>query len=81
VPIVATRVGGNIEVLRDNEDALLVNPDPSEIKEAVTRLLTQAELAKTLTINAYQRLIGNYDWDTIQRKYLTLYEQLLEVVT
>jgi len=45
------------------------------------KLLTQAELAKTLTINAYQRLIGNYYWDTVHRKYLTLYEQLLEVAT
>jgi glycosyltransferase involved in cell wall biosynthesis len=81
VPIVATRVGGTLEILRDNEDALLVNPDPHEIKEAVMRLLTQAELAKTLTINAYQRLIGNYNWDIIERKYLTLYERLLEVVT
>jgi glycosyltransferase involved in cell wall biosynthesis len=81
VPIVATRVGGTLEILRDNEDALLVNPDPHEIKEAVMRLLTQAELAKTLTINAYQRLIGNYNWDIIERKYLTLYERLLEAVT
>jgi glycosyltransferase involved in cell wall biosynthesis len=81
VPIVATRVGGTLEILRDNEDALLVNPDPHEIKEAVMRLLTQAELAKTLTINAYQRLIGNYNWNIIERKYLTLYERLLEAVT
>gem|GEM_PF-4021999 len=72
------------EILRSlgiNKDALLVNPDPYEIKEAVMKLLTQAELAKTLTINAYQRLIGNYYWDTVHRKYLTLYEQLLEVAT
>jgi len=34
-----------------------------------------------LTINAYQRLIGNYDWNAIQKKYLALYKQLLEVVT
>ena len=81
VPIVATKVGGTSEILRDNKDALLVNPDPREIKEAITKLLTQVELAKTLSINAYQRLIGNYDWDTIQKKYLVLYEQLLEAAT
>ena len=79
VPIVATRVGGTTEILRDNKDALLVNPDPHEIKEAIMRLLTQAELAKTLTINAYQRLISNYDWNAVQKKYLDLYKQLLEV--
>ena len=81
VPIVATKVGGTVEILRDNEDALLVNPDPYEIKEAIMKLLTQIELAKTLSKNAYQRLIGNYDWDTIQKKYLTLYKQLIEAAT
>ena len=81
VPIVATRVRGTIEILRHGEDALLVNPDPYEIKEAVMKLLTQVGLAKKLSVNAYQRLIGNYDWDTIQRKYLTLYERLLKAVT
>ncbi|MCL7392599.1 MAG: glycosyltransferase family 4 protein [Thaumarchaeota archaeon] len=77
VPIVATRVGGNIEVLRDNEDALLVNPDPSEVKEAVTRLLENKSLAKKLTENAYQRLLKDYEWKMVLEKYLKLYERLM----
>jgi len=46
VPIVATRVGGTIEILRHGEDALLVGPDPREIKDAIIRLLAGKSLAK-----------------------------------
>ena len=77
VPIVATRVGGTIEILRHGEDALLVSPDPREVKDAVTRLLADRDLAKKLTENAYQRLLNNYEWRIILEKYLELYEQLM----
>jgi glycosyltransferase involved in cell wall biosynthesis len=49
VPIVATRVGGTIEILRNGEDAILVNSDPKEIKNAVIRLLTDSNYARKLT--------------------------------
>jgi len=77
VPIVATRVGGTTEVLRHGEDALLVSPDPREIKDAVTRLLEDKSLAKKLTENAYQRLLNNYEWKIVLEKYLELYKQLV----
>jgi len=77
VPIVATRVGGTIEILRHGEDALLVGPDPREIKDAIIRLLADKSLAKKLTENAYQRLLNNYEWKTVLEKYLELYERLM----
>ena len=78
IPIVATRVGGTIEILRHGEDALLVSPDPNEIKDAVTKLLTDRDLTKKLTENAYQRLLNNYEWSIVLKKYLALYERLLK---
>jgi glycosyltransferase involved in cell wall biosynthesis len=77
VPIVATRVGGTIEILRDGEDALLINPDPKEIKDAIIRLLTDKSLAKKLTKNAYQKLLNNYEWKMALKKYLELYDLLI----
>jgi glycosyltransferase involved in cell wall biosynthesis len=77
VPIVATRVGGTIEILRDGEDALLVNPDPKEIKNAIIKLLTDSNYARKLTENAYQRLLNNYEWRIVLKKYLELYKQFM----
>ncbi len=79
IPIVATRVGGTTEVLEHRESALLVDPDPWEIKKAVMKLLAEADLAKTLTENAYRKLVGNYDWGMVQKKYLMLYGRFLKI--
>jgi len=79
VPIVATKVGGTTEILRHSEDALLVNPDPKEIKNAVTRLLMDDSLAKELIGNAYRRLLNNYEWKIVLKKYLKLYERLMSI--
>jgi len=76
VPIVATRVGGTTEILRHGEDALLVSPDPREIKNAIARLLADTDFARKLTENAYQRLLNNYEWKIVLEKYLELYKRL-----
>jgi len=76
VPIVATRVGGTAEILRHGEDALLVSPDPREIKNAIARLLADTDFARKLTENAYQRLLNNYEWKIVLEKYLELYKRL-----
>ena len=77
VPIVATRIGGTIEILRHGEDALLVSPDPREIKDAITRLLADTNFARKLTENVYQRLLNNYEWKIVLERYLELYKQLM----
>jgi glycosyltransferase involved in cell wall biosynthesis len=78
VPVVATKVGGTIEILKNGEDALLVSPDPREIKDAVTRLLANNNLTRKLIENAYQRLLNNYEWKIVLKKYLELYRQLMD---
>jgi glycosyltransferase involved in cell wall biosynthesis len=80
VPIVATSVGGTAEILRNGEEALLVDPDPSRIKDAVAKLLADKSLAKNLTKNAYQKLLSNYEWRIVLKKYLELYEQLMSEI-
>jgi glycosyltransferase involved in cell wall biosynthesis len=48
-PVVATRVGGVEEALRDGETALLVDPgSPAALAGAVARLLGDADLARRL---------------------------------
>jgi glycosyltransferase involved in cell wall biosynthesis len=78
VPIVATKVGGTIEILKNGEDALLVSPDPREIKDAITRLLEDNNLTRKLIENAYQRLLNNYEWKIVLKKYLELYRKLMD---
>lgn len=48
VPIVATRVGGNSELVRDGLNGILVSPrNPVELAEGINRILEDRELAES----------------------------------
>jgi glycosyltransferase involved in cell wall biosynthesis len=55
VPVVATAVGGVPEVVRDQENGLLVPPnDPEALAEALRRILEESELRDRLAASARQ---------------------------
>jgi glycosyltransferase involved in cell wall biosynthesis/putative flippase GtrA len=57
VPLVATKVGGNPEVISDGQEGILVKyNDLAALAEAVTRILDNPDLAKALTAKAKAKL-------------------------
>jgi glycosyltransferase involved in cell wall biosynthesis len=53
LPVVATHVGGNPELLRDHEDGLLVPPgDAERLADALVALASDASLRRQLAIGA-----------------------------
>ncbi len=77
IPVVATKVGGTIEVVRDGYDAVLIDPRVEEVGEAVRTLLEDRGLARKLAVNAYRRVVSTFSWDIVQQQYLKLYHRLL----
>ena len=73
VPIVATDVGATGEVLRDEVDALLVQPDPDQIVRAVARLRGDAALRERLGASARARYYDGFRMEVIERRYADLY--------
>lgn len=64
IPIIASNVGGIPELVQDQTEALLVPPDdPQAIAQAVTRLLTDKDLAKTLTVNAINKIQTKFNME------------------
>ena len=54
VPIIATAVGGIPHVITDRANGLLVQPrSPAQIRDAVTRLLSDGDLRRSLIRNGY----------------------------
>jgi glycosyltransferase involved in cell wall biosynthesis len=77
-PIVATRVGGNKDLIRDGENGLLVPPgDPGEMARAALKLLRYPEWAKRLGQSARTEILNHHSVDQMVQKLEGIYEELL----
>nr|WP_168016689.1 glycosyltransferase family 4 protein [Halomonas salinarum] len=78
VPIVASRVGGIPDIVRDEETGLLVPPGDAEaLADAIARLHDDAELAKTLIEGASAQL-ARYTPEAMANAYWGLYQHLIQ---
>jgi len=76
-PIVATRVGGLKEVLRDEQTGVLVDyGDQTQLAERLGRLLQDPERQETLGQAAQHEIDTSYSWERIAQKTIHCYEGL-----
>ncbi|HVS21805.1 MAG TPA: glycosyltransferase family 4 protein [Pyrinomonadaceae bacterium] len=77
--VVATKVGGVPEIVVDSESALLVAAnDPPALASAITRLLTDSELARRLTINASALAITKHSPEQYVRSLVEIYREVID---
>ena len=76
LPIVASRVGGVPDMLRDGESGLLVSCDPEDVCAACAKLIGSEALRETLGQNALADSV-RFSADFMARQYCTEYERLL----
>ena len=76
-PIVATRIAGFSELLAVAGSAMLVDvDDPSALAHAITTLLDNPELGRTMG-TAGASFVRDYDWSTIARRLESIYKKSL----
>jgi glycosyltransferase involved in cell wall biosynthesis len=79
VPVVATRIGGNAEVIEDERTGLLIpTRDPEALAGAIHRLQADPSAATRLAVAARQRVETCFDVREMVRRYESLYESILE---
>jgi glycosyltransferase involved in cell wall biosynthesis len=79
-PVVATRIGGIVDVVRDEETGLLVDErTPEQIARAVTRLWQDADLRSRLASTAYARVVERFSRRTSAQSFSTLFEELIRI--
>jgi glycosyltransferase involved in cell wall biosynthesis len=79
VPIVATRVGGIPELVKDGETALLVLPrDTTAMADAIEKLLSSESLRQQLTSAARLRAEKLYNYDRFVGEVEELYRDVLK---
>jgi len=74
--VIATNIGGNIELIKDNETGFLVSSNSSnEFLEKIEYALSNQ--LESIINNAFTHA-QQYDWNVIGKKYLSVYENLLK---
>jgi glycosyltransferase involved in cell wall biosynthesis len=78
VPVAATDVGGNRELVKDGQTGLLAPPaDAEALAGAIGRLLGEPALARACAQTAQKNVRDNYSLRTMVDKTAGLYETLL----
>jgi glycosyltransferase involved in cell wall biosynthesis len=75
--IIASNVGGNLELIKDQESGILVEPTNHKIFcEKIIELMSDKSLRSKLSTISYEN-VKKHDWGNIGKQYLELYNSLL----
>jgi len=78
LPVVATAVSGNLDVISDGENGILIPPkSPKKMADAISMLLDDDETRRKLGKNARKIIEERYTWERISEKILKCYTQIL----
>ncbi|MBE9125748.1 MULTISPECIES: glycosyltransferase family 4 protein [unclassified Coleofasciculus] len=79
VPVVATRVGGVLEIVEDGKTGLLVERDDSTaLSNAILYLLSNDNERKSMGQAGRQRAVELFSWDKLAEKLMYHYRNLFE---
>jgi glycosyltransferase involved in cell wall biosynthesis len=77
LPVVATRVGGNGELVKDGDNGLLVPArDAAALAGALTQLLRDPDRRRHMALRGRQLAERHYDQATTVQRYLDVYRRL-----
>lgn len=78
VPVVASRVGGVPEIVRDNQTGFLVPPNDAEaLADAVCKILSDTSLLQQMSQNSRRMIEQNFNWPNKVDQLEALYQSLL----
>ena len=70
LPVIATKMGGLIHTVKDNETGFLVEPfNSAQLLSRMEQLLDNEELRAQMGTKARQRAVNEFDWDIIINRY------------
>lgn len=79
LPVVATRVGGNPDVVRDDCGTLVPARDPEALAEAIGAMLRDPALRERMGAAARTRVLRDHSLDSMAQAYDSLYHELVHV--
>ena len=78
VPIIATNVGGNPEMVRDGVDGLLVNPnDKKQISNGILSILSNDIIREKFILRGYQCVQERFVFNSMLSLYIKYYDRII----
>ena len=79
LPVIATRVGGNPELVEEDVNGLLVDVDDSQqLAKALLKLIEQPELRQGLGQQGLKKVSETFNWQKTVAQYLAVYDEVLQ---
>ena len=78
VPVVATKVGGVVDIIEDNKTGLLVPAaDPASMAQGIIKIFKEPALASKLAEHAYKKVKEKYNLELMVKNTLDVYREAL----
>jgi L-malate glycosyltransferase len=78
IPVVATKVGGVPEAVKDGDSGILVEPNnPIALAKAISKVLNDPSLAQSMGKAGREYVKANYDWQNNAGRMEEIYKTLL----
>ena len=79
LPVIATRVGGNPELVEEDVNGLLADVDDSQqLAKALLKLIEQPELRQGLGQQGLKKVSETFNWQKTVAQYLAVYDEVLQ---
>jgi glycosyltransferase involved in cell wall biosynthesis len=79
-PVIATRVGGLPEQIRDGETGVLVEPLPESLASAMDRLITDRQFREEIARKLALEMRSKFDWANTSNAYLQSCRKALDTI-
>jgi glycosyltransferase involved in cell wall biosynthesis len=78
LPVVASRIAGNEELVEQDETGILVPAeDVDALRAALEKLLTDADLRQRMGQSARQRVENQFTWRAVAEQYAALFKEFI----
>ncbi len=78
VPVIATRIGGMANIIRNEENGLLIEvAKPTDLVNALKEVITNLSLREKLAMNGLKTVREEYSWPKVASELFSNYQKLL----
>ena len=80
LPVIATRTGGNPELVEDGRNGYLVPvADPAALADTLAKMITDTSATRHMGAEGRRFVDETFNWDRTVQQYLSIYDEVLAV--